>query len=163
MMHRKLAAAILGAASLAGCGSVTDSVDFHVPPSYVSRASLGPFMQVWESPDKKSVMMLMQIPASVDLNKAMQNMDIKDATIKKREQLTICGNQPAIFGEVVGATGSRINVGIGNNRARSENSNVDFMITRVNGKSYVASYVWPLHGAPDPTAQASLHGICAKK
>ncbi len=156
-----LAAAVL-AVALAACGSVTDSVKFNVPPRYESRASLGPFMQIWETPDKKSMMMLMAFPGQADVNKAMSDAKIDNSKVKKHERITICGNQQADFVQAEGATGTNVKLGMGAGETTKSNSNIDMLVTRANGKTYFAMYAWPLRDAADPQAEAAVRGVCSK-
>ncbi|MEO9170109.1 MAG: hypothetical protein ABI282_09920 [Candidatus Baltobacteraceae bacterium] len=162
MMRRTRCAGVLAALTLAACGSVSDSVDFHAPAGYVSKASLGSFMQVWQSSDGKSALMVMQLPGEVNFERAMNSADIKNATVKKREQITICGNQPALFAEV---TGTSANVKLSGDEvtAKRERSNIDFLVTHGHGNSYFAMYAWPLKDAPNPAAQSAIRDLCAKK
>ena len=162
MMRLTSLAVVAAAALLAACGSVTDSVKFDVPPQYTSAASLGPFMQVWESRDKTSMMMLMAIPSEIDLDKAMNSAQIKDAKIKKRERITICNGQKADYAELAGTTSTDIQLGLGAKKTTTRVSNIDFLATVANGKTYVAMYAWPLKDAPNPQSEAALRGLCAK-
>ncbi|MDP9110061.1 MAG: hypothetical protein M3M96_00295 [Candidatus Eremiobacteraeota bacterium] len=163
MMRRTMIAAAFSAMALAACGSVSDSVTFHAPPGFVSKAALGPFMEVWESVDNRSALMVMQIPGEVDINKAMSSANVKSAKVVKKQQITICGSQPAVFAELTGTTGSNIKIGIGDGSTKTENSNIDFIVTHANGSSYFGMYAWPIHDAPDPAAQSAIRALCAKK
>jgi hypothetical protein len=162
MIRRTSFAAALSAVVLAACGSVTDTVAFNVPPQYHSKASFGPFMQLWQTPDEKSVMMLMAIPGEMDMNKALANAQIKDAKFKKKERITICGNQPADLAQIVGTTGTTVKVGFGAGETTKSNSNIEMLSTVANGKTYFAMYAWPLKATADPQAEAALRGICSK-
>ena len=162
MIRRTSFAVVLSAAVLAACGSVTDSVKFNVPSNYQSEASIGSFMQVWKTPDEKSVMMLMAFPGELDLNKAMQNAKITDVKFRKREHITICGNQSADYAETTGVTSASVKIGVGTASGTNTDSNVDMLATVANGKTYLAMYTYPLHSAADNSAVAALHGLCAK-
>ncbi len=156
-----LGAAVL-AIAVAACGSVTDSVKFNVPPQYESKASFGPFMQIWETPDKKSTMMLMAFPGKADVNKALTDAKVTDAKVKKHERITICGNQPADFVQAEGTTGTSVSIGMGAGQSMKNNSNVDVLVTVANGKTYIALYAWPLNASADPQAEAAVRGVCSK-
>jgi hypothetical protein len=161
-MRSRFLAAATAATLLAACGSVTDSVGFHVPSHYETRVSFGPFMQIWSTPDERSTLMLMQFPTNVDINKALNSAEIKDAKIEKREKITICGNQAADFAHIVGTTSTDIKIGVNAGKSTTRASNIDFLATAVNGKTYFALYVWPLKDAPNPESEAALRGVCAK-
>ena len=162
MMRRTMIVAALAAAVLAACGNVTDSVQFNVPPEYHSKANIGPFAQVWESPDRKSVMLLAAIPAPIDIDKALKNADVSNTKPHENERITICGNQPANYVEETGTTGTDIKVGINEGQSTKTNSNIHMLTTTANGKTYIALYAYPLHAKPDPQADSALRGVCAK-
>lgn len=162
MIRRTVVGIALCAMALSACGDVSDSVDFTAPPGFVSKVAIGPFMQLWLTPDKKSVLMVSQVPGEVDISKAMNGADVKDAKIRKKEDITICGNQPAIFAELTG-TSRRVTIGSDSGVSKGDNVNVDFVITKASGKSFFAVYVWPLHDAPDAAAQSAIRHLCAKK
>ncbi|MDQ2866337.1 MAG: hypothetical protein M3R51_08935 [Candidatus Eremiobacteraeota bacterium] len=163
MMRLRVSAVILCATAFAACGSVSDSVDFHAPPNFVSKASLGPLMQIWQSNDSRSVLIVMKIPGEIDIDKAMNSADIKSAKPISRKNITICNGQRAVLSEMVGTTGGNVKLGIGAGESSSENSKIDFMLTHAGGDSYMAMYAWPIHNPPDRAAQAALRGLCAKK
>lgn len=162
MIRRTSISAALAAVVLAACGSVTDSVQFNVPSQYHSKASFGPFMQLWQTPDEKSVMMLMVIPGEMDMNKALNDAQIKDAKFKKKERITICGNQPGDLAQIVGTTGTTVKIGVGTGETTKSDSNIELLSTVANGKTYFALYAWPLNAKADPQAEAALRGVCPK-
>lgn len=139
-------------ALLTACGSATDAITFTAPPSFHPKASVGPFMQIWEAKPHAAIV-LMSLPVELDLDKAMDQADIKDARIEKRERITICGAQSAVFAK-----------GQGQESDASENgpSEVQFLATNVKGKTYMAIYARPLHSAADPAAEAAIRNLCAK-
>ena len=162
MIRRTSLAAALSAVVLVACGTVTDSVKFSVPPKFESKASLGPFMQVWQTPDQKSVMMLMAFPGELDMNKALEKAKVTDVKFRKRERITICGNQAADYAETVGTTSTDVKLGVGVASGTHSDSNIDMLATVANGKTYFALYTYPLHNTADAAAVAALRGVCAK-
>jgi hypothetical protein len=145
-------------ALLTGCGSATDSVTFQPPPAFHAKASFGPFMQLWEGPPH-TVMMLMSLPVAMDLNKAMSQADLKDATVQKTERMKICGgSQDAIYAEVEGEAKTDGS----SDSPLGRRSEIEFLATNVKGKTYMALYARPLHSAADPAAAAALKNVCPK-
>ncbi len=153
-----LAAAALVA--LAACGSVTDSVTFKAPAGFAPKASLGPFMQVWTTADKHSALVLVQMPTAMKLDDMIRKSNVRDAQVRVKRKITICGSQPAIYAEMTGTTGiADVGAEKGSVNPRGD---VDFLGTNVNGHTYMAMYVRELKGAPDPAALAAIHDICAR-
>jgi hypothetical protein len=145
-------AASIAALALSACGSATDAVSFTAPPSFHTKASLGPFMQMWQGKDEHEVLILMALPVQGDLNKAMSQSDLKDADAQK---ITICGNQPAMFaqGEGHSRTGSS---------SSTETSKIEVVATVVRGKTYLAMYTRPLKAPADPAAEKAIKDVCPK-
>jgi hypothetical protein len=119
-------------------------------------------MHVWQTPDQKSVMMLLAFPGELDMNKALQNAKVSDVKFRKKERITICGNQAADYAETTGVTSTDVKLGVGVASGTHTNSNIDMLATVVNGKTYLAMYTYPLHGAQNAEAVAALRGVCAK-
>lgn len=163
MMRRTMIAAACSAFALTACGSVSDSIDFHAPATYVSKAAIGPFMEVWMTPDSRSALIVMQFPGEVDLNKAMDSADVKNARNVKRQQITICGNQPAMLAQMTGTVGSTVKIGIGEGATKTDNSNIELVVTRAAGHSYFGMYAWPINSPPDAASEAAVRGLCPKK
>lgn len=163
MMRWRIVAAAFSAVALTACGSVSDSVNFQAPPNYVSKAAIGPFMEVWMTPDSRSALIVMQFPGEVDLNKAMDSADVKNARNVKRQQITICGNQPAMLAQMTGTVGSTVKIGIGEGATKTDNSNIELIVTKAAGHSYFGMYAWPINARPDPASEAAVRGLCAKK
>lgn len=144
--------AAIAAIALSACGSATDAVSFNPPPSFHSKASFGPFMQMWQGKDEHEILMLMALPVQGDLNKAMGQSDLKDANAQK---ITICGSQPAMFAE-------------GQGRSRTDGSSgtaqskIEVVATVVRGKTYLAMYARPLHAPADPAAEKAIKDVCPK-
>jgi hypothetical protein len=148
--------AAVAVAVLAGCGSASDAVTFEPPPAYHSKASFGPFMQLWEG-SPHTVIMLMSLPVQADLNKAMDQANLKGAKVNKEARIKICGgSQDAIYAELESdATKS-------GNSEISGPSQIEFLATDVKGKTYMAMYARPLHNAADPAAEAAIRNVCPK-
>lgn len=164
MKRRVAIAAMFTATAFSACGSVSDSIDFRPPAGYESKASLGPFMELWESPDKRSAIMLMQVPTEVDIDKALNSANVKNSKITARKRITICGHQPAMLLGMTGTTtGSNVKIGIGEGSSKTENSDIDFVMTHLDGKSYFSMYARPIHTVADPSAENAIRGLCAKK
>jgi len=151
--------AVAALCSIAACGSAADGTTFNVPSNYVTQTSLGPFMQIWASGDKKSTLMLFAIPRKLDLSKAhLHEMNSsmleneKDAQVKA---ITICGDQPAMF---VDASG-QVNTGDIHN---PHPKHVEFVMTGIGGKTYMAMYARPIGAGPDPAAEAAIKHVCQK-
>jgi hypothetical protein len=162
-MRRAYVVAVICAAAISACGSASDSVTFQAPPSYESRASIGPFVQVWETPNRRSAMILMQLPTQVDLDRVIQESNVKDADVRVNKMITICGKQRAVYAEMTGTTGGAVNVGVGNAPGSKESrSDVDFLGTNVGGRTYLAMYVRPIGTPTDPAAEAAIHNVCPK-
>jgi len=155
-MHRAFLSMSIVAA-LCACGSATDAITFQAPAGYVSKASLGPFMQIWAGPRHNSLM-LMAFPAAVDVNK-MSNDNVKNGKILKQSSVTICGSQPAHY---VSMLGEPIEIDTPAPGQNVERQLIDFIATDVNGKTYMAMYVRPAGTAGDPAAEAAIKNICPK-
>ncbi len=155
MKMRRLSALALFAA-LAACGTASDAVTFQAPPGYTQAASIGPFIQVWDTANKQNIMMLMALPAKIDLNDAMSQSDIQDAQVKLKQNVKICGSQQAIFADIVGtsktaATGQA-----------PRKMNIEFLATNVHEKTYMAIYMRPLSAPVDAAADRAIRNICPK-
>jgi hypothetical protein len=74
----------------------------------------------------------------------------KSVTVRRKQNIEICGTQPAL--SVQGTAISR----------NDTESNVDMVIAKVHGTSYLAMYVRPIDVPVSPEAEAALHELCAK-
>jgi hypothetical protein len=153
MLRRMLATIALTA--LAACGSATDSITFQAPPGYTQAASIGPFLQVWRTSDTQNLITLFALPTKIDLDRAMSQSDIKDAEVKSKGAITICGSQPAVFADIVGE--SKSTGGETPHRMR-----IEFIATNANDKTYMAMYLRPVDAAANPAAEAAIRKICPK-
>ncbi len=148
-------AAAIAAIALTACGSATDAVTFTAPSSFHSKASLGPFMQMWQGKDGRELLILMALPMQGDLNKAMSQSDLKDADAQK---ITICGNQPAMFAQGVGHG----HVGVSTSNTTTEPSKIEVVATVVRGKTYLAMSSRPLKAPADPAAEKAIKDVCPR-
>jgi hypothetical protein len=155
-MKARLSLIICAAAFVAGCGSASDSVTFQAPSSYHSKASIGPFMQVW-SREPHTALVLISLPVQTDLDQAMSRADVGDARVQKKERIKICnGTQGAILAQLEG------NAKTDPNESDTQPSEIQFLATNVRGKTYMAMYARPLHSTADPTAEAAIRNVCPK-
>jgi hypothetical protein len=153
-MKLRYALPLVAAALLAGCGHVSDNITFQAPANFHSKASLGPFMQVWEStPD--SGIVLIALPVATDLNTSMSQANLKDAKVEKRSDISICHGQKAVYMELQGES----NAG---GQKSSHPSEIQFVATNAPGKTVMAMYMRPLHTPPDPAAATAIKNLCPK-
>jgi len=154
-MKARLAFIAGALAFLAGCGSATDAVTFQAPPSFHSRASLGPFMQLWTAAPHNDIMLL-SMPTQVDWNKTLSQADLSDERLQKKERIKICGGtQDALLVILQGETKV-------DNDSSSQASDIQFLATDVRGKTYMAMYARPLHSPADPAAESAIRNVCPK-
>lgn len=146
------------AATLAGCGSATDSITFKAPVNYTVAASVGPFMQMWRGP-QQSALMLMALPTKIDLDKAVTTADIKGASVEKESKIQICGNQPAIYVSMIGERETFVSAAPGGAQQKRQ---IDFLATNVNDKTYMTMYIRPVGTPADPSAESAIHDVCSK-
>jgi hypothetical protein len=103
---------------------------------------------------------LVQLPAQVDLDRMLAESTVKDAAARVKRKIRICGNQPAVFAQMTGATGGTVNLGIGSAPGSKEaRSDVHFLGTNVGGKTYLAMYVRPIGAAVDPAAESAIRDV----
>lgn len=162
-MMRRLIAVAVCLFAVAGCGSASDAVTFTAPPDYKAAASIGPFAQIWNGPDHNT-MMLMAIPTRVDISKHVTQSPVGGGgDVVSDKAVTICDDQPARLADM---HGEGISVSVGGSAAptsvKGRRQDVEFLLTVVNGKTYMAIYSRPLGSAPDRAAEAALHNVCPK-
>jgi len=155
MMLRRISALAL-LAPLAACGTASDAITFKAPAGYAQAASIGPFMQIWNTPDKQNVMMLIALPAKIDLDKSTSQSDLQDADVKVKKHVKICGNQEAVYADIVGEAK---NTGTGQ---APRKMHIEFVATNVSDKTYMAMYMRPLNAPVNPAADAAIRDICPK-
>jgi hypothetical protein len=150
------ALAMIALATLAACGSASDSVTFQAPPGFTQAASIGPFVQVWNTADKQSLITLMALPVKMDLNKTINQASISDAKVTLKRNIKICGDQLAIFADIIGESKSAA-PGV-----TPSKKHIEFLATDANDKTYVTMYMRPVAAAADPAAEAAIQKICPK-
>lgn len=146
--------AAVAASLLAGCGSPSDSVTFQPPASFHQKASFGPFMQMWEAAPRNDLMLL-AFPVRMDLNKALEQSNVKDAKVEKSGHTAICDGQDAVYATLRGTMTTA------GNRSTTP-SQIEVLVTNVKGKTYMAMYLRPFHEKADPAAQRAIKNVCAK-
>jgi hypothetical protein len=149
----------LVAFALAGCGfrsSPADALTFQAPSGWQSSPGIMGFMQFWRPPaDDQQILMLFKSPKPLSTNDVLSNTGVnstlKGATVEQRQDITICGRQPATY-YVARGTSSR----------GGAEDRVEMVVTNVAGASYFAMYVRPVTTPPNQMAQAALRELCAK-
>jgi len=153
-MKRSLAAVLFASLAFAGCGSVTDSLNFKAPAGWVATPAILGRMQVWmkKAADNKQDQMLFLIRGQ------SANMDLKNVpgagfgTIQSQKQstITICGTRRAQYLSAVAAGRS------------GEAQSVEMISAAVGDQSYLAMYARPKSSPPDPEAEAAIRSLCPK-
>ena len=150
------ATAVLALAAVTACGSASDAVTFTAPAGFVEKASIGPFVQVWAEESTDSAIVLTALPTKMDLHEAVQGSGVKGAQIDKEKMITICGNQSALYADLVGG---HITVGTGK---APKPMRVELVATVAGGKSYVAVYTRPVKAPANTAAEAAIEKLCPK-
>ncbi len=159
-MKRLFAAAcgLVFAATLAGCGSTTDNLDFKVPAGYDSKMNTF-IMSMWTKGDKDSpnLIMLMKLPvkmdeAKLDAGTFTSSSGMKDAKVESSAKIKICGDHPAML---VKATGT-------SEQAKGKDMDVEALVTVWGGSTYMAMYMHPHGSAPDPDGEIAIKSVCQK-
>jgi hypothetical protein len=143
---------------LAGCGfqsSPAQGLNFTAPAGWKASPGVLGFMQFWRAPvNDGEFLMLFRSPKKLTADDIFSNGRMKDtlqdASIVRKEPITICSNQPATYVEARGSS----------EKGRADR--VDLVLSDVGGTSYIAMYVRPLVAPPNPMAMASLRELCAK-
>lgn len=81
---------------------------------------------------------------------AREHDAVTNVVVERRENITICGNQPATY---VLAHGSSSNGSI---------DRMEIVTANVRGNTYFAIYVHPLRAPANRMAEAALRELCAK-
>lgn len=149
---------------LAGCAqthSPAEDLTFSAPNGWQESSSfLRPNMQYWRPSEEASeALLLIRFPyAGPDLASAVHQLDFQGLNtrvqIDSLFNVTICGNQPAIY--LVGENFLETKDG-------ELEKSVRMVVSNVNGATYVAEYNYPLGGEPNAEALAALRQLCAKK
>lgn len=151
--------ATLVAFALADCGfrsSPADALTFAAPNGWQSSPGILGFMQFWRPPtDDQQILMLFKSPKPLQPNDVFSKARLGDtmlkgATVEQRQDITICGRQPATYYVARGTS------------SRGAEDRVEMVLTSVAGASYFAMYVRPVTSPPNQMAQAALRELCAK-
>jgi hypothetical protein len=149
-----LAAALL----LAGCGltsSPADGLAFTAPAGWQASPGIMGFAQFWKpESDSDEVLMLFRSPRQLDREQIFSNGKIEDAQIEQQHEITICGNQRALY--LKGQAKSSVD------NHPSKPHNIELTTTNANGATYFAMYVYPLGHAPNAQAEGALRELCVK-
>ena len=149
----------LVALALTACGlqaSPADNLQFRPPPGWQSSPGILGFMQFWRPvTGNHVVLMLFKSPKPITPSEVFSDNDqmngaLKNATVERRQSITICGNQPATYFQARGTS------------SRGEPARAEMMMSTVAGATYFALYVRPLATTPDAAAEAALRELCAK-
>jgi hypothetical protein len=114
------------------------------------------FMQFWRpASNSEEVLMLFRSPKQLTTADVFDNAKLKDTKVERKEQIHICGNQPAMYfkGEAESSTDS----------GPSKPHNVEMTMTNAGGATYFALYVYPLKSEANADAETALHQLCVKK
>lgn len=153
-MKRAIAAIALGC-TLTACGSATDHVTFAPPPAYKATVSIGPLVQMWSGPGSSTIM-LMALPTKLDLSKSIEPSTVRGAKVQAERHITICGDQPAVDGKMIG------NSALGSKNRIDKPQQIEFIATDVSGKTYMAMYMRPSGSPADGAAETAIHNVCPK-
>jgi len=110
--------------------------------------------QVWKSPDKQQILLLMKLPVPMNVKDAIKTATIQDAKVEKQQQITICGNQSAIY---ISATGTS------NFNGTRQPGRMDMIMSSTGGATYMALYARPEHQTVDAQAETAIRSLCEKK
>jgi hypothetical protein len=141
-----------------GCGlsaSPADGLTFRAPAGWQSSPGIMGFMQFWRPPSNdREVLMLFKSPKPLKPNDVFSNGQlndtVKDVSVERRSDITICGKQPATYVEARGSS------------TRGGDERVELVLTTIGSGSYLAMYVRPLEGLPNAAAVAALRELCTK-
>jgi hypothetical protein len=141
--------------ALCACGSASDAVTFQAPAGFKPEMSVGPFAQGWSGPQGQSLM-LMALPAKIDLSKTVEESPVTNGTIEHDTMTTICGDQPArvldLVGSIASSSGSK----------DRERRDIQTVATNAGGKTYFAIYARPIGMPANPAAEAAIRHVCAR-
>jgi hypothetical protein len=152
------AALVLAAALLAGCGltnSPADGLTFVAPSGWQASPGIMGFAQFWKpNSNSDEVLMLFRSPRQLDREQIFSSGKIQDAQIEQQHQITICGNQQALY--LRGTAESS------EDNHPSKPHHIELTTTNANGATYFAMYVYPLNGHPNAQAESALRELCVK-
>jgi hypothetical protein len=141
-----------------GCGfqsSPAQGLNFTAPSDWKASPGVLGFMQFWRAPaNNGEFLMLFHSPKKLSADDIFSSDRMKDtlqdASIVRRQPITICDKQPATYVEARGSS------------EKGRQDRVDLVLSDVAGASYIAMYVRPVDAPPNPLALASLRELCAK-
>ena len=154
-MKRSIAAVLLASAALAGCGSVTNGIDFKAPAGWTSTPSILGRMQAWikktgDNKQDEMVFLVRGSTTSVDI-KNIPQAGVGNISMAKSATITICGNQKAQFVS-----------GIGTGHG-SQKEVMEMVSATVGQDGFVGMYIRPASAPADPAAEAAIRSLCAAK
>jgi hypothetical protein len=160
-MKRLFAAAfgLLFAATLAGCGSTTDNLDFKVPSGYDAKVNTF-IMSLWTKGDKNnpdSMLMLFKMPVKMDDSKFDSSTftssgGVKNAKIESTDKIQICGNHPAMLVKMTGTS----------DQNKGKDMDMEMLVTAWGGNTYMAMYGRPHGSTADPAGEDAIKSVCQK-
>lgn len=164
----RVAAAIGGLALLTACGltkSPADDITFSAPASWHGTPGIMGRFQLWTGgTDSKEVLMLMKLPQDAKIDKSFNASDFKDAagtvpvknaTMEEQRDMTICGNQPAMFMKMRGVST--------NNGDKKTDEMIEAVVSKVSDGTFMAMHMYPVGSVPDAQAEAAIYELCPKK
>ena len=152
-LHLSIAAAVLAATALSGCGltsSPADSLSFKAPQGWQAFPGIMGFMQFWKQPGADAVLMLFKSPKAIKTNEIFSNADVSNAHVESQKAITICGSQPAEYFKAQGKSKT------------GHDSNIEMVMSNAGGQTYMAMYVYPIGTQGDADAEAALRELCTK-
>ena len=144
---------------LSACGNLTQSpahdLTFKAPPGFASRASIMGMMQIWTAASDTQQMMLFRMPAAVGAKQGISSANLKDAKVLKKQQISICGAQPATY-LVLSGTKAKV----GSQPQRDEM--VQMVMLKGKKDTVFSMYAYPKGTKPNPAAEQAMRQLCRK-
>ena len=148
--------AVVAAATIAACSaSPTEGMKFTAPSGWTGTPAVFGF-QLWFNPANKSeFLMLGKLPKQIPLTEykfdaSQIKGQMKNATVDKAEDISICGNQPAKMMMMHGTSSST-----------NKNEKMELLVTNVDKNSFMAMYGYPGDGKANADAENAIKNICA--
>ena len=139
---------------LAGCGgsASSDFASFKPPDGWKEFSMFG--YSMWVAPDNQGgqdqTLMVMRLPNRKDGAPASFTMHYHDDVVEQRKTITICGNQPATYLELIGSKPGK-------------REDVEMVQTQYAGVGYVALYSRDAGAPINSDASAAIKSLCLKK
>jgi hypothetical protein len=157
---------VLAGALLTACGfmkSPAEDINFEAPSGWQSTPGIMGRFQLWTggSANAKQVLMLMKLPQDAKIDRSFDASDmkdltgpasVKDATMLDQRRMTICGNQPALYMKMRGASNSQ-----------KTNEMIEAVVSKVSDGTFMAMHMYPVGSVPDSQAEAAIYELCPKK